>query len=197
MNTVQNITDKLSQFIKKFYINELLKGSLLFIAIGLLYFLVTVFIEYFLWLSTPYRTALFWIFIGVELSLLYKFIGIPLFQLLGLKKQITQEEASELIGNHFPEVNDKLTNLLQLQKNTEQSELLLASINQKAIDLSPIPFKFAINFTKNSKYLKYVAIPIIIFLLFQFTGNQSVINNSYQRVVNHDIAYVPPAPFHL
>jgi len=197
LKTVQNITDKLSQFIKKFYINELLKGSLLFITTGLLYFLVTVFIEYFLWLSTPYRTALFWIFIGVELSLLYKFIGIPLFQLLGLKKQITHEQASELIGNHFPEVSDKLINLLQLQKDSEQSELLLASINQKATDLSPIPFKIAVNFKKNSKYLKYVAIPIIVFLLFQITGNQSIINNSYQRVVNHDVAYTPPAPFNF
>ncbi len=146
---------------------------------------------------SAYRTALFWIFIGVELTLLYKFIGIPIFQLLGLKKQITQEQASELIGNHFPEVNDKLTNLLQLQNNSEQSELLLASINQKASDLSPIPFKIAINFKKNSKYLKYVAIPIFIFLVIQLTGNQVDINNSYQRVVNHDVAYTPPAPFHF
>ncbi len=124
MNSTQQITNKLTQFIKKFYINELLKGSLLFIAIGLLYLLVIVFIEHFLWLSTTYRTALFWIFIGVELTLLYKFIGIPLFQLFGLKKGITHENASELIGNHFPEVNDKLTNLLQLKNNSEQSELL-------------------------------------------------------------------------
>jgi len=197
LNSTQQITDKLTQFVKKFYTNELLKGSLLFIAIGLLYLLVTVFIEHFLWLSTPYRTALFWIFIGVELTLLYKFIGIPVFQLLGLKKGITHEKASQLIGNHFPEINDKLTNLLQLQNNSEQSELLLASINQKATDLSPIPFKIAINLKKNSKYLKYVAIPIFIFLLIQLTGNQIDIKNSYQRVVNHDVAYIPPAPFHF
>jgi len=197
LNSRQHITNKLSQFIKKFYINELLKGSLLFIAIGLLYLLVTVFIEHFFWLSTTYRTPLFWIFIGVELTLLYKFIGIPIFQLIGLKKGITHENASELIGNHFPEVNDKLTNLLQLQNNSEQSELLVASINQKSDELSPIPFKVAINFTKNSKYLKYVAIPIFIFLLIQLSGNKIDIKNSYQRVVHHDVAYVPPAPFHF
>jgi len=193
----ENITDKLNQFIKKYYTNELLKGSLLFVSIGLLYLLATLFLEHFLWLSTGYRTALFWIFIGVQLSLLYKFIGIPLFKLLGLKKGISQEYASELIGNHFPEVNDKLTNLLQLQKDSEQSELLLASINQKAADLSPIPFKFAINFKRNWKYSKYLAIPLLIFILLQITGNQHIINNSYNRVVNHDVAYTPPAPFHF
>ena len=197
MNSTQQITNKLTQFIKKFYINELLKGSLLFITIGLLYLLVTVFIEHFLWLSTTYRTVLFWLFILVEIFLFYKFIGIPFFRLFGLKKGITQENASELIGNHFPEVNDKLTNLLQLQNTSEESELILASINQKAIELTPIPFKIAINFKKNIIYLKYVAIPIFIFLLFQLTGNQSIINNSYNRVVNHDVAYTPPAPFNF
>jgi len=197
LKTKEHITDKLNQFIKKYYTNELLKGSLLFVSIGLLYLLATLLLEHFLWLSTGYRTALFWIFIGVELSLLYKFIGVPLFKLLGLKRGISQEYASELIGNHFPEVNDKLTNLLQLQKDSEQSELLLASINQRASDLSPIPFKIAINFKKNSKYLKYVAIPIIVLLLIKVTGNQSIIKNSYQRVVNHDVAYTPPAPFHF
>jgi len=191
----ENINYKLTQFIKKYYINELFKGTILFISIGLLYFLGTLLLEHFLWLSTGYRTALFWIFIGVELSLLYKFIGIPLFQLFGLKKGITPEYASILIGNHFPEVNDKLTNLLQLQNNKEQSELLLASINQKADNLSPIPFKFAINFIGNKKYIKYLALPLLILLFIQLTGNQYIIKNSYNRVVNHDIAYTPPAPF--
>ena len=197
MKASENITDKLNQFIKKYYTNELLKGSLLFVSIGLLYLLATLFIEHFLWLTPIYRTFLFWVFIGVELSLLYKFIGIPLFKLLGLKRGISQEYASELIGNHFPEVNDKLTNLLQLQKDSEHSELLLASINQKAADLSPIPFKFAVNFKKNLKYTKYLAIPFIIYILLQVSGNQYIINNSYNRVVNHDVAFTPPAPFHF
>jgi hypothetical protein len=168
---------------------------LLFSAIGLLYFLVTLFIEYLLWLTPVYRTVLFWLFITVELCLLYKFIGIPIFKLIGIKKGISQTEASEIIGNHFPEVNDKLTNLLQLKSTTEQSELLAASIDQKAKDLSPIPFKFAVNFSSNTKYVKYVILPILVFLLVYFTGNQYIINTSYNRVINHSVAYVPPAPF--
>lgn len=197
MKDIEYIKHKLTQFTKRYYINELIKGVLLFSAIGLLYFLVTVCIEYFLWLSITYRTVLFWIFIGVELSLFYKFIGIPLFQLFGLRKGISHTDASELIGQYFPEVNDKLTNLLQLQNTTAQSELLLASINQKAIELSPIPFKIAVNFKKNKKYLKYALLPIFIFLVFQITGNQNIIFSSYNRVVNHNIAYAPPAPFNF
>ncbi len=195
MNNYNQITKKLNQFIKRFYINELIKGFLLFISIGCLYFLITLLVESFLWLKPTYRTVLFWVFITVEISLLYKFIGVPLFKLFGLQKGITKQEAAAIIGTHFSAVNDKLINLLQLKYTNSSSELLLASIDQKSIELSPVPFKIAINFKKNIQYLKYVAIPLLIFLGFQVSGNKNIINNSFNRIINHNIAYTPPAPF--
>ena len=71
------------------------------------------------------------------------------------------EEASKLIGKHFAEVDDKLLNVLQLKSTTKHSELLLASIEQKSLDLAPIPFKKAIRFSENSAYLKYLIVPVI------------------------------------
>mgnify|MGYP000558875806 CR=1 FL=1 len=41
---------KLEDFIRKFYTNELLRGTIFFVGIGLLYFIFTLFVEYFLWL---------------------------------------------------------------------------------------------------------------------------------------------------
>lgn len=191
-NTVQS---KLEQFIKKYYTNQLIKGVLLFIAIGLLYFILTLLIEYVLWLSTTARAILFWLFVIVEFGLFIRFIAFPLLKLFNLQKGISKEEASKLIGNHFPEVNDKLLNVLQLYNNKSDSELLLASINQKAEALTPIPFKLAVNFKDNLKYLKYAAIPILILLISFFSGKFSWFKDSYKRVVNYQTAYTPPAPF--
>ena len=114
MGDFRIIQDKLEQFIRKYYTNELLKGAILFFAIGLLYFLFTLFVEYILWLNTTARTLLFWLFVIIELGLLVKFIVIPLAKLLKLQKGINYEKASRIIGEHFPEVNDKLLNVLQL-----------------------------------------------------------------------------------
>lgn len=197
LSNFNTIEQKLSAFIKKYYTSLLLKGLILFIAIGLLYFIATLLIEHFLWLSPIYRTILFWLFISVEIGLLYKFIGVPLLKLSGIKKGISKDEASVIIGNHFPEVSDKLINLLQLKKESKASELLEASIDQKAKSLQPIPFKLAINFGTNKKYIKYLALPFLIFLLFQITGNQNIIGDSYTRVMNPSVAYSPPAPFHF
>lgn len=193
-----NIQSKLEQFIKRYYTNELLKGSILFFAIGLLYFLLTLFIEYVLWLNPTARTILFWVFIAVELALFVKFIAIPLAKLFKLQKGINYEDASKIIGQHFPEVNDKLLNVLQLKSSSlgaSESELLLASIEQKSVELQPIPFKMAVNFKQNIKYLKYAAIPVLVLLLTYFSGHFNLFSDSYERVVNYKTAYEPPAPF--
>ena len=195
MNNFQNIQSKLQEFVKKYYTNELIKGLILFSSFGLLYFIFTLLVEHFLWLQPTARTILFWLFIGVELALLIRYILIPIAKLFGLQKGITLKDASKIVGNHFKEVDDKLLNVLQLNEDADQSELLLASIDQKAKNLQPIPFKRAIDFTSNKKYLKFLAIPLAIWLVTYFTGNKAMFSESYERVMHPQLAYEPPAPF--
>jgi hypothetical protein len=195
LNNSNIIYEKLESFIKKFYTNELLRGTLFFIGLGLLYFIFTLFIEYFLWLKPTARTILFWTFIVVELFLLFRFIAFPLFKLFKLQKGIDYNEASKIIGNHFSEVGDKLTNFLQLSQDQNKSELLLASIDQKANTLQPIPFSNAINFGTNKKYIPLAIIPILFFAFFYLSGNSNFISQSLNRVVNYKQQFLPPAPF--
>lgn len=197
MNNYQLIIDKLEQFYRKFYVNELLRGAILFFAIGFLYFLFTVSLEYFLWLGKTARLIIFWLFIIVEAGLFLRLIVYPLLKLFKISKGIEYEEAAGMIGRHFPEVGDKLINVLQLKRVGEQhnSELLTASIDQKAEELQPVPFQFAINYKKSLPYLKYAAIPIFILLLIGLSGNFTMFSESYSRVVNYQQAYEPPAPF--
>jgi hypothetical protein len=191
------IYQKLEDFIKKFYTNELLRGTILFVGIGMLYFIFTLFIEYFLWLKPTARTVLFYTFIVVEFFLFFRFICFPIFKLFKLQKGIDYNESSKIIGSHFGEVGDKLTNFLQLSQHKNKSELLLASIDQKANTLQPIPFGNAINLTKNKKYLPLAIIPILFFTFFYISGNSNLISQSLNRVVNFKQQFLPPAPFHF
>ena len=197
MDGYQNIEDKLRQFAKKLYTNELIKGGILFFSFGVLYLFFTLFVESFLWLQPGLRTLLFWVFISVELGLLFKLILTPIFKLIGFKKGISLAESSKLIGKHFPEVKDKLLNVLQLKESGIQSDLLLASIAKKSKELHVVPFTKAISFKKNTRFLKYAMLPICIWLLVFITGNLGVFGSSLDRVVNHRTAYVPPAPFYF
>ena len=195
MELTNIIYQKLELFIRKFYWNELIKGLIFFVGLGLLYLLFTLFIEYFLWLKPVGRTFLFWAFVGVELLLLFRYILFPVFKLFHLQKGIDYTEASKIIGNHFTEVSDKLINFLQLSNDSNQSELLLASIEQKAKSLQPIPFGNAVNFKNNSKYLPLAIIPILFFAVFYLSGNSAIFSQSLNRVVHFNSSFLPPAPF--
>ena len=195
MNEFTKITQKLHKFSLKFYINELIRGSILFLSFGILYLFITLFVEYFFWLKPFSRTFLFWFFVLGELFLLITLILFPIFKIIGLKKGLSFEESSKIIGNHFPEVSDKLINILQLNQQTNESDLLLASIDQKSATLQPIPFTKAIDFSKNKKYLKYVFIPIFIWLISFLSGANGALTKSLERVVNYKTAFLPPAPF--
>ena len=195
MNNFNNIQHKLQEFIKKYYTNELIKGILLFFSLGLLYFIFTLLVEHFLWLKPLSRTLLFWLFILVELALIFNYIVIPIFKIYGIKKGISDVEASKIIGKHFPEIKDKLLNVLQLKSMQYNSELIEASIQQKSNEFKLIPFKKAVDFSSNKKYIKYALLPILIWVLVYVTGNVTIFNNSFSRVVHYKTAYQPPAPF--
>lgn len=195
MRIYDNILDKLNEFIRKHYTQKLIKGTLLFLAFGLLFFLAVMGIEYALWLNSSARLLLFLFFMGTELFLLFRYILTPLFYLFKVKKGITSKDAAILIGKHFPKVGDKLYNLLDLADNPEKPELLVASIEQRSKQLNPIPFSNAITYKDAMRYSKYTIIPIVLIGLLWVSGNWNSFFKSYERVVNYDLAYEPPAPF--
>lgn len=197
MDSFESLRKKLEAFCRKFYINELLKGFILFVAIGLLYFLLTLFIEHIFWLDPFGRSFLFWAFIFMETYLFGRFIVYPLLKLFKISKGINHTEASKIIGDHFPEVRDKLLNVLQLNHSSRKTDLLLAGIDQKARNLQPVPFSMAIDFKKNLPYLKYAAIPILILVIIFISGREEAFSGSYDRVIHYKTAYQPPAPFYF
>lgn len=195
MSNYSQIHEKLGKFIRKFYVNEVIRGSILFLSLGLIYFLFTLFIEHALWLGTLGRTILFWLFVLTELFLLARFVAIPILKLMGLKKGISDDQASRIIGKHFHEVEDKLLNIIQLKGENASTDLLEASIEQKAAELKPVPFRRAVTFKANVKYLKYLSLPLLIGLGIWLTGNKSFFTDSLNRVVHHQTVFLPPAPF--
>jgi hypothetical protein len=198
VNGTNVIYQKLEEFIKKYYLNELLRGLLLFVGLGLLYFLFILFIEYFLWLKPLGRTILFLLFIAVEVFFFVRFICFPVFKLTKLSKGIDYATASMIIGEHFSEVDDKLINFIQLNQNMQSginSDLLAASIDQKSMELNPIPFSKAVNFRATKKFLPLAIVPIVIVAIIFISGNSKLMSQSFDRVLHFKKEFFPPAPF--
>nr|WP_297784306.1 hypothetical protein [uncultured Allomuricauda sp.] len=167
----------------------------MFLTFGTLFWIAITSFEYVLWLDNSWRRTLFILFVIVEAYLLYRYVLVPLLYLFKIRKGIDNKVASKLIGKHFPDVDDKLLNLLELSENPEKSDLLMASIEQRASNLGPVPFAEAVNFKESYSYSKYIIIPALLFAFIWLAGDIVSFFNSHQRVMHYDMAYERPAPF--
>ncbi len=199
MTTTYNaLIEKIDSFTRKYYQNQIIKGVMYFVAIGLVAFLLSVSLEYFGRFSTNVRTVMFFALLGVFAGLFGKYIIYPTLKLMRLGKVISHDEASRMIGLHFPEVSDKLLNTLQLKRQADAlggaSQLLMASIEQRMEGLQPVPFSAAVNFGENKRYLKYVLPPLLLMAIL-FAVAPSVLKEGTQRLVAYNVEYIPEAPF--
>ena len=127
------LIEKLDQFIRKYYSNLLTRGIVSFLICCLLFILLVSVSEYYLYFSTTVRLFFWIIFIALNSFIVVQWICRPLLALLKLGKRLQYEDAAVIIGKHFPEIDDKLINVLQLQKVDEaatSSALLEASLEQ-------------------------------------------------------------------
>lgn len=194
---VQVIEQKLGEFKKKFYLSALLRGAVFFVAIGAVYFMATAWVEELLWLPKSGRTILFWAFIIVELGLWFYWIWPSLSVLAGLKAPMSHQEAARIIGLQIPEIGDRLTNTLELLNQSQETELVLASIDQKSKSLSPFYFSQAIDLKENLKYLRWLIVPALLVIIIWFFGDLSSLFDGYKRVAAYNQEFVRPAPYAL
>lgn len=193
------LLQKIDQFIRRYYLNQLIKGSLFFGAGFLALFLFFVFVEYFGYLSTGFRFVLFYGFLTYNLVIFVLYVVLPLLGMVRIGRQIGPEEAARVLEKHFPdEVSDKVTNVLQLKKyldsNTEGAELIMAGIDQKAGQASLVPFTRAIPLKGNMRFLPYVIVPLFFVGLFWFLQPALLVEPA-RRIVQYDVHFERPRPF--
>lgn len=199
MSDIQILINKIDEFIRKYYKNQLIRGAIYFTGLGVAFFLLVAFSESIGQFDMSVRAFLFYLLVFSLLAILTYYILIPLSKLYKLSKTLSIEEAAIIIGKHFSQVDDKLINTLQLQQqlttiSSEQRLLLEASIQQRTNELRPLPFVSAIDFSVNKKYLRYAIIPVLL-LLVVLILKPKAITESTKRIVNHNTYYEKQAPF--
>ncbi|HWZ03376.1 MAG TPA: hypothetical protein VNX40_07155, partial [Mucilaginibacter sp.] len=201
MNAAGNyelLIEKINLFIRKYYFNQFLRG-LIFLGAGLFsaYVVITV-SEYFGNFNILFRSILFYFFIFLNIGFICWLILPSLLAWLKLGKTLTHDQAAEIIGKHFGDVNDKLLNTLQLKKlsdaDPQHRALIEAGIDQKIETLKPVSFPSAINIRENAKYLKWVIFPAGIICILALAA-PTVLTESTKRLIRHNEYFVPLAPF--
>ncbi len=196
-NNYELLIEKLDQFIRKYYINQLIRGGLYSVGLIIVLFLAISLLEYQFYFDMGTRKMLFFSFIGISLLALGYWVARPLAAYFRLSKVISHQQAAEIVGQHFGDVKDKLLNVLQLKEQADtssQKALIMASINQKTEEIKPVPFRSAINLNQNRKYLKYALPPFLLLLVLLFAA-PSLIKDPANRLYHNGQKTTRPAPF--
>ena len=187
---------KLDAFVRKYYVNQLIRGSLYSLALILALFLGLNWVEYYYYMPPSVKTPLFWGFVATSLVALGVWVVQPALHYFKLGKVISHEQAAQIIGAHFSNVKDKLLNILQLRKQADGAannrDLILASINQKSEEIKFVPFKASINLAQNRKHLRWALPPLLLLLLF---SAMSGFRNASSRFFDFSKEYEKEAPF--
>ena len=185
---------EIDRFLNKFYLNQSIRGLLIFL--GLLFFSYLTFssLAYFLDLHQWIRLFFLCMFIGSNGYVFLKWFIYPLCQSGGILKRKSYLEASFLIGQMFPEIADRLTNTLQLYRDqkvlNESHELLVSSIAQKTNQLKVFRFTEAIDFKVNRKYLKYV-LPSFFTLVLLLVFIPAILTQGSYKIMRFDKEFLP------
>ncbi len=197
MNNYDWLISRLDGFIRKYYANQLLRGALVLLICLLLYILTVSVGEYYLYMPVWLRVFIVSAFVLLGGVALVIWVIIPFAKMSRLGKVISHEQAAAIVGTHFPEISDKLLNILQLKKQTEgqgSMELIEASINQKAAQISVVPIANAVDLSKNKKYLPFL-LPLVLAGVFILVAAPNVFKDASERLLQPTKTFEKPAPF--
>ncbi|MBL7979765.1 MAG: hypothetical protein JNN12_15620 [Bacteroidetes Order II. Incertae sedis bacterium] len=188
---VQRIHERLVVAARRLTLANFFYGLLFLVVVGGSIWLLLTGLEAWLWLPTWLRSALFFLFC---LSLLG---GIGWFLVRPLVSRPSEEVVAKRIGERFPEVSDRLTNLLHLSAGRHSqapNPLLNAAVERLSNEVSVVPFEQVENFSQPKHFSKWLLVPLLAFGLFIGLAPQSFLSAT-ERLLAPGTTFEPPALF--
>ncbi len=190
----KHLVGKLNLARNKFYIFQLLKGLLVVLTAGSVFIFVVALVETQAYFSTTVRAVVFYSLIVFLLIAIVWFLIVPFFRLIGVLPSLTDIQLSKYISRHFKQVKDRLINFIELLQDysTNENELLLASINQKAEKL--LEYNFSEVFTLKTLLNRFYTF-LIVCLMLVLVNFVYPVYKGFSRIINYEVSYASPAKF--
>lgn len=195
-DALDQLLHQLQEFKQKFYRNMLLRGSIFAAGLLLSVYIAYSLLEYMFYFPEYVRAFLLFSFVAVVVYVFVRWIIMPVSALANLKKILTDEQAAQRVGSHYPGIRDKLLNAIQLQNLDRTNELIAASIEQRTGQLITFRFTDAVTYRENTPLLKYIALPALVALLIALIYPTIFVQGT-ERIIHYKTHYTPQAPFNF
>lgn len=199
MTNYNFLIQQLDSFIRKYYLNKIIRGFLWTSGLFLGMWLIFSLLESQFYFNKAVRKLFFIALFGGGALALVIWVFLPLLRYFRLGSVISHDKAAIIIGDHFEQIQDRLLNVLQLRQGLDKEayaskELIEASIEQKSSSLRLTTFSKAIDLTQNRKHLKWVLPPLLI-IAGLFMVAPSLIQDSTQRIIRNNEDFERLMPF--
>lgn len=196
-NSFNILVHKLDKFRKKYYKFKIVRNFLFLIVIFISVYSLLSVIEYYSYLPLVYRKS---VLTGVAVfGILYtvQFLIIPFLRFIKVLNPINLVQCNEIIIKSFPEIKDKLINVLELYKindGNSSKEIAEASINQKINEIKFFNFNSSIKFDEIKRVLYFLIISVCV-TLFIYIFDGKIYAESNKRIFDLTHEFIKPAPF--
>ena len=199
LQLLQRLRRRLNYTARRITLADLLFGLAVSLGIVAGIWFIAVGLEAGLWMETTTRTILFWLQAALLVGLLLYFVVLPLLRLGGILPGPSTELLAGRIGDHFPEVGDRLVNLLDLSegRRTDAPDALVdGAVQMLGRQVEPVSFESIETFSRPRRALRMAAIPLASLLLFIAAAPTMFVDAS-KRLLSPGVHFQAPAPFSL
>jgi hypothetical protein len=193
----KQFVDKLNTYIQKYYFYQLIRGLILFVILGSLYFSIVALLEFFNYFDPGVKLIIVVTTVFLFVVIFFFFVLKPVLRLLGVGKRISYYDISAMLASVFPEIKDKLVNIVELENENNivySTELRKASIEQKIEELKIYRFTDSIKFS-DLKRVFLVFLLVIVGLIITSVEFPEYYKDSSVRLIHFQQKFSKPAPF--
>lgn len=196
-SNINLLTSKISHYVKLIFIREISIGTLKYFGISLLLLFVFALLESHFYFNPSIKIIFIIVLILFMIITLFPFLKL-LIQYFKKPNQELIESASKEIGQHFPQVKDKLLNSIQLLKSDDShssDQLRNAAFLDVFNSVKNLPFAKVVDYSKLKFYSKFFLISVFTTLIFLILNND--FREATERIFHFNKSYLKPNEFSL
>ncbi len=194
-NVLDSVLVKLQRYNKKKNIAAALYGLEKFVILSLSVFFLLTLIEYIFHLSSIGRAISLTIFVASGFLSLLIWVFYPLVKGYLKMSNAQLENLAYEVGKMYPDINDRLSNALQLMYDEGSGQNIFGSmaVNQTLDSVGQYEFSDRIEYSLFRKKIPITILVILLFLILLFGVNE--LRNAALRIYNYSLKYEVPQKY--
>ncbi|MCS7013542.1 MAG: hypothetical protein NZM05_07925 [Chloroherpetonaceae bacterium] len=186
-----HLLEKLRATYQKIQVRDALGGLAKFVLATLGAMLAVAAVESVAKLDSIGRLLLLVLLIGTSVASLLYFVVLPLLQ-----RTFSPDEIAKLVGEFFPNLQDRLINVLQVYRDARSNPFAVAALAKVGKDTEPMDFRAAVSFEK-IKPVGSAAVVGAVATALVFSLSPLGLNRALVRIIRFSEDFTPPPPFQI